>query len=79
MKWNEHGFDSEFEVSTPAGVLQLNLQLAGEHNRLNALAAVAAAQVAGADETAIVKGPVRPAASARPACASHPGVAARAW
>ena len=56
VKWNEHGFDSVFEVSTPAGVLQLNLQLAGEHNRLNALAAVAAAQVAGADETAIVKG-----------------------
>ena len=46
MKWNEHGFDSKFEVSTPAGVLQLNLQLVGEHNRLNALAAVAAAQAA---------------------------------
>ena len=56
VKWNEHGFDSEFEVSTPAGVLQLKLRLAGEHNRLNALAAVAAAQVAGADESAIVNG-----------------------
>ena len=43
VKWHEHGFGSEFEVSTPAGVLQLNLQLVGEHNRLNALAAVAAA------------------------------------
>ncbi len=56
VTWSEHGFSSEFEVNTPAGVLQLNLQLVGEHNRLNALAAVAAAQVFGADESAIVDG-----------------------
>ena len=56
VKWTEHGFSSQFEVSTPAGALQLNLRLVGEHNRLNALAAVAAAQVVGADETAIVDG-----------------------
>jgi UDP-N-acetylmuramoyl-tripeptide--D-alanyl-D-alanine ligase len=56
VKWYEHGFSSEFEVNTAAGVLQLNLQLVGEHNRLNALAAVAAAQVLGADEPSIVEG-----------------------
>ena len=56
VTWSEHGFSSEFEVKTPAGLMQLNLQLVGEHNRLNALAAVAAAQVFGADEAAIVDG-----------------------
>lgn len=56
VTWSEHGFSSEFEVKTPAGSMQLNLQLVGEHNRLNALAAVAAAQVFGADEAAIVDG-----------------------
>lgn len=56
VKWREHGFSSEFEITTPEGDLQLSLQLVGEHNRLNALAAVAAAQVLGADEQAIVDG-----------------------
>jgi len=56
VQWNEHGFSSEFEVTSPTGDLQLGLQLVGEHNRLNALAAVAAAQVLGADEQAIVDG-----------------------
>ena len=56
VKWSEQGFSSEFMVKTPAGDLQLNLQLAGEHNRLNALAAVAAAQVFGADRASIMTG-----------------------
>lgn len=56
VKWHEHGFSSEFEVHTPAGVLQVNMQLVGEHNRLNALAAVAAAQVFGVDESSITAG-----------------------
>ncbi len=56
VKWHEQGFSSEFEVTTPVAAMRLNLQLVGEHNRLNALAAVAAAQALGIDEQAIVDG-----------------------
>jgi len=56
VTWQERGFSSEFEVTTATGSMRLNLHLAGEHNRLNALAAVAAAQVLGAGEQAIRQG-----------------------
>jgi len=46
--WDERGFTSRFAVQTPAGEVDVALALAGEHNRMNALAAITAAQAAGA-------------------------------
>ncbi|WP_457675715.1 UDP-N-acetylmuramoyl-tripeptide--D-alanyl-D-alanine ligase [Thiolapillus sp.] len=48
LVWDEEGFHSEFSVHTPDGELHVRLRLAGEHNRMNALAAIAAARVLGA-------------------------------
>ncbi|HID46917.1 MAG TPA: UDP-N-acetylmuramoyl-tripeptide--D-alanyl-D-alanine ligase [Chromatiaceae bacterium] len=48
LVWGEDGFHSTFVVHTPTDELQINMRLAGEHNRMNALAAVAAAHVLGA-------------------------------
>jgi len=48
LDWSEAGFVSRFPVSTPDGGGDIELKLAGNHNRLNALAAIAAAQQAGA-------------------------------
>ncbi len=45
--WNDVGFTSRFPVRTPQGELDLELALAGAHNRMNALAATAAALAAG--------------------------------
>ena len=56
LVWDEEGFHSEFSVHTPTGELQIRLRLAGEHNRMNALAAIAAAQVLGASREDIEAG-----------------------
>ena len=56
LVWDEEGFRSEFSVQTPTGELQIRLRLAGEHNRMNALAAIAAAQVLGASREDIEAG-----------------------
>jgi len=45
--WNESGFISRFPVKTPAGEIEIDLPLAGRHNRMNALAAIAATQLMG--------------------------------
>ncbi len=54
--WQEGGFFSHFPVATPEGDLDIKLPLAGRHNRINALAAIAAAQVMGARSDQIVTG-----------------------
>jgi UDP-N-acetylmuramoyl-tripeptide--D-alanyl-D-alanine ligase len=54
--WNAEGFHSEFPVLTSDGEFAVRLALAGEHNRMNALAAVAAAQVLGAGIDDVVDG-----------------------
>ncbi len=48
-RWSESGFFSRFPVTTPGGEVEIDLPLAGRHNRMNALAAIAAAQLMGAD------------------------------
>ncbi len=40
-EWNEGGFEQQFDVHAGAQRFMLQLPLAGEHNRMNALAAVA--------------------------------------
>ncbi|OOZ37286.1 UDP-N-acetylmuramoyl-tripeptide--D-alanyl-D-alanine ligase [Solemya velesiana gill symbiont] len=47
VHWTETGFCSRFPVITPEGEVTIELALAGRHNRMNALAAVAAAQLLG--------------------------------
>ena len=48
IEWGEQGFVAAFEVAAAGSIFDINLRLAGEHNRMNALAAIAACQVAGA-------------------------------
>lgn len=48
IRWRQEHFFSRFPVTTPEGELEVELQLAGRHNQMNALAAIAAAQLAGA-------------------------------
>ncbi len=47
MHWNETGFCSRFLVKTPVGEVEIDLPLAGRHNRMNALAAIATTQLMG--------------------------------
>ncbi|MCB1790985.1 MAG: UDP-N-acetylmuramoyl-tripeptide--D-alanyl-D-alanine ligase [Gammaproteobacteria bacterium] len=47
--WDDHRFQARFPVHCKQGDIELNLQLAGEHNRMNALAAITAALAVGAD------------------------------
>ena len=47
IEWGEQGFTAAFTVSTPLEEFELSLQLAGEHNRMNALAAIAACHAVG--------------------------------
>lgn len=47
IEWAGQGFSAGFTVSTPDGDFEAALQLAGEHNRMNALAAIAACHVVG--------------------------------
>lgn len=55
-RWDAAGFFSRFSVVTPEGEVEIDLRLAGRHNLMNALAAIAAAQLMGADEKAIREG-----------------------
>jgi UDP-N-acetylmuramoyl-tripeptide--D-alanyl-D-alanine ligase len=47
LSWRPDGFIARFPVITPQGEIEINLPLAGGHNRMNALAAIAAAQAVG--------------------------------
>ncbi len=47
--WHDSRFEARFPVLCVDGEVELSLALAGEHNRMNALAAVAASSAAGAD------------------------------
>ena len=46
--WRGDRFEARFPVVCAQGEIEVGLQLAGEHNRMNALAAIAASQAAGA-------------------------------
>lgn len=56
LQWHAQGFSSRFAVATPSGRLDIGLALAGEHNRMNALAAIAVSLQVGASEQNIVDG-----------------------
>ena len=47
LQWDAAGFRSRFPVSTPCGEVDIELALPGEHNRMNALAAIAASLALG--------------------------------
>jgi len=49
IEWGEAGFVAAFDVDAWGQNFEINLRLAGEHNRMNALAAIAACRLAGAD------------------------------
>lgn len=49
IQWSPDGFRSSFPVWTRQGTIEIELALAGEHNRRNALAAIAAALALGID------------------------------
>jgi UDP-N-acetylmuramoyl-tripeptide--D-alanyl-D-alanine ligase len=55
-EWTSAGFSSHFEVQTPSQRVPVMLQLAGEHNRLNALAAIATAHCLGVPVAAMQRG-----------------------
>jgi UDP-N-acetylmuramoyl-tripeptide--D-alanyl-D-alanine ligase len=55
-KWLAHGFGGEIQVRSPAGEMKLVLQVPGEHNARNALAAATAALALHVPLTTIVKG-----------------------
>jgi UDP-N-acetylmuramoyl-tripeptide--D-alanyl-D-alanine ligase len=46
--WQGHRFEARFPVRCAQGTIDVGLRLAGEHNRMNALAAIAASLEAGA-------------------------------
>ncbi len=54
--WDSNGLFNRFPVHTPDGEFEIALQLAGQHNRYNALAAVAAARLMGASNSEIKQG-----------------------
>ena len=56
LVWDDKGFINRFEVVTPTGSVEIELALAGRHNVLNALAAITAAQLVGADLEQIRRG-----------------------
>ncbi|MFM1891174.1 MAG: UDP-N-acetylmuramoyl-tripeptide--D-alanyl-D-alanine ligase, partial [Pseudomonadota bacterium] len=56
LVWRDAGFGYRFPVRTPAGDVDLELRLAGGHNRMNALAATAASLSAGATLDAVAAG-----------------------
>ncbi len=56
LEWSDSGFLSRFLVQTPVGNTEIKLSLAGEHNRMNALGAIAAALAAGVDLEEIKEG-----------------------
>jgi UDP-N-acetylmuramoyl-tripeptide--D-alanyl-D-alanine ligase len=55
-KWVAQGFGGEIQVRSPAGEMKLVLQVPGEHNACNALAAATAALALHVPLTTIVKG-----------------------
>jgi UDP-N-acetylmuramoyl-tripeptide--D-alanyl-D-alanine ligase len=54
--WQADGFAATFDVQTAHQTLEISLQLAGEHNRLNALAAIAVAETLAIPATDIQAG-----------------------
>ncbi len=54
--WQDQHFEARFPVSCAAGQEEICLPLVGEHNRMNALAAIAASLEVGAPLTAAVRG-----------------------
>jgi len=56
LQWHAQGFNSRFAVDIPNGRLDIGLALAGEHNRMNALAAIAACLQVGVSKQSIVDG-----------------------
>ena len=55
-RWNEDGFHTRFPIKTAEWELEIELPLAGEHNRMNALAATAAALTLGIEKQDIRHG-----------------------
>jgi len=55
-QWQAGDRGSQLRVTTPQGEMELHLALLGEHNVINALAAIAAAQAAGASLAVIKAG-----------------------
>jgi UDP-N-acetylmuramoyl-tripeptide--D-alanyl-D-alanine ligase len=53
LSLNGAGFHSRYRIHKPGGALNLSLSLPGEHNLMNALAAVAAAEALGVDNASI--------------------------
>ena len=56
LQWHAQGFSSRFTVNMPEGSLPVDMALAGEHNRMNALAAIAACLQVGASGRQIIDG-----------------------
>ena len=56
MHWDSTGFHVSCPVFTPEGEISVTLALAGRHNLMNALAAIAAARAVGATAEEIVAG-----------------------
>ncbi len=54
--WVEAGFLTRFRALTPEGEIEVEMRLGGRHNRMNALGAIAACQLLGADAAAIRNG-----------------------
>ena len=54
--WGDDAFETRFPVRCEAGEAEVSLALAGEHNRMNALAAIAGCLALGADLDAAVEG-----------------------
>lgn len=57
--WGVQGFVSRFPVETPADSFAVEMALAGEHNRLNALAAIAACYCLGIPDAQVQQGLAR--------------------
>ncbi len=74
LQWQVQAFSSRFDVTFPHGQVSIELALAGEHNRMNALAAIAAALQVGASEQSLVSGlaAIRPVKGRmQPLCGRH--------
>ena len=56
LEWHEHSFRSRFEVRIGEEAFTVTLALTGAHNRMNALAAIAAAHALGVSRRAMVEG-----------------------
>lgn len=56
LVWKDQGFVSRFQVHSAIGEFNVETQLAGAHNRLNALAAIAATQALGIDKEIMIQG-----------------------